>query len=154
MLPLSSSSLSSRPLTEDCRQRFGKVAVAVHVFVDWLEFLTDAAQNFLIGKKPLQQLLPVRNRAVFQHQLQRDVLEKQVFGRLNHPSQTHSSRLWSRKLLRNRKAQPMAGLSTFNSGKGLLQALQLRLRNRLCFALRILFHDLLVNPLGLGRLLR
>jgi hypothetical protein len=89
MLPLSSSSLTSRPLTEDCRQRFGKVAVAVHVFVDWLEFLTDAAQNFLIGKKPLQQLLPVRNRAVFQHQLQRDVLEKKVFGRLNHAGQTH-----------------------------------------------------------------
>lgn len=45
------------------------------------ELQSYSREHLLILQKVLQELLPVRDLAMFEHQFQGDVLKKQIFGR-------------------------------------------------------------------------
>ena len=68
-------------LSNECRESARRIGRSQDFSVQVAELKTNTRQLLLVRQEMVKQLLPIGNLAVFQHELQGDIFEEQVFGR-------------------------------------------------------------------------
>lgn len=69
-----------RQFSQEGLDRRRGIRGSFNFLVEVLELQTYPRQHFLIRQKAIQQLLPLRDFPMFEHQFQSDVLKEQVFS--------------------------------------------------------------------------
>lgn len=60
-----------------------RVVAGRNLAVDIPETKMNACQQFLIGQKSIQKLVPIRNSAMLEDQLEREIFQQKKFGSIH-----------------------------------------------------------------------